>query len=144
MKKLLCILLLIFFTCCSTLKDPSFIEILKSAQHYIKVDSIKYFTVGMPFLIPVFAKSTLDTIIAKNLKFFDSIIVIHQRILNKQKLIESIHKKYGLYSKNLGCVINKQTNVLSKKYKKETQTYLEKRNGVGWEEKLKKEINEIE
>ena len=140
MKNLKYLSLLFIITSCATLKDPSFKQILDNAKHDIEVDSVKHFTGGLPFIKPVLTSSLRDTLSAKNLKSIDSISLIHDNLLIKQKSIESVYNKYGLYSKNLGCVVDKQTNVLSKKYKKRTKSYLRKRNGIGWENNLKKEL----
>ncbi len=140
MKNLKYLSLLFIITSCTMLKDPSFKQILDNAKHDIEVDSVKHFTGGLQFIKPVLTSSLRDTLSAKNLKSIDSISLILDNVLIKQKSIESVYNKYGLYSKNLGCVVDKQTNVLSKKYKKRTKSYLRKRNGIGWENNLKKEL----
>lgn len=140
MKNLKYLLILFIITSCTSLKDPSFREILNNAKHDIAVDSVKHFTGGLPFIKPVLTSSIKDTLSAKNLKSIDSISLIYDNVLKKQKSNESVYNKYGLYNLNLGCVVDKQTNILSKKYKKRTKSYLRKRNGIGWENNLKKEL----
>lgn len=137
------ILLLFVLSSCSSLKDPSFIEVLNNVQHDMKVDSIKYFTHGLTFVPPVFSKEIRDTMSMASIKKYDSLYSVHKKIELKHDFQKNILKKYGLYEFNLGCVIDKQTSILSKKYKNETKTYLEKRNGIGWEEKMEKEFNEL-
>jgi hypothetical protein len=143
MKKLTVLIFALAFLSCANLKDPSFKEILKNAQHDIKVDSVKYFTAGLPFIRPVLTKTVRDTMPEESLKSVDSFEITLDRIQIEQKLRKSIHNKYGLYEMNLGCMIDKQTSILSKEYQKITNPYLEKRNGKGWREKLEKEINNI-
>lgn len=90
------------------------------AFHDIETDSVKTFGFGLP-LPP---KDSL------------------QLLRNNKRL--TIYKKYGLYVKNLGCIIgDKELDEATDEYKKITNPYLEKRNGKGWREKLKKEIKSI-
>ena len=140
MKNLKFLLLLLTVSSCTTLKDPYFKEILDNAQHDIEVDSVKYFTTGLPFIGPHYIKSVDDTMSKKTL---DNMEIIFDKIDLKQKFRKEIHNKYGLYERNLGCVIDKQISILKKKYEKITNPYLEKRNGKGWREKMKKEIDDI-
>ena len=143
MTKIKIILLLFVISSCVTLKDPSFIEILNNTPHDINVDSVKYFSSGLPFIKPVISESTRDSMSNEDLKKIDSIGTIHDSFALKQKLIEEIHKKYGLYKVNLGCMIDNQSSLLRKKYREKTKLYLKKRNGEGWEEKMEKEVNDI-
>jgi hypothetical protein len=143
MTKIKIILLLFVISSCVTLKDPSFIEILNNSQHDINVDSVKYFTGGLPFIKPVLSESTRDSMSIEDLKKIDSVSTIHDSFALKQKRIEEIHKKYGLYKVNLGCMIDNQSSLLLKKYREKTKLYLKKRNGEGWEEKMEKEVNDI-
>lgn len=140
MKKLIILILVLGFLSCVNLKDPSFKEILENAQHDIKVDSVKYFTTGLPFIKPIVAKEVTDTMSEEALANFE-IILDESQV--KQKLRKNIYNKYGLYEKNLGCMVDKQTSVLSKEYKKVTSSYLEKRNGKDWNKKMEKELNEV-
>ncbi|MFP3598793.1 hypothetical protein [Chryseobacterium sp. SIMBA_029] len=57
--------------------------------------------------------------------------------------IDSIYKKYGIMYKNTGCIIDLVDNEAQKKYEETVKPYLEKRNGTGWEIKMKKEISNI-
>jgi hypothetical protein len=143
MTKIKILLLLFLVSSCVTLKDPSFIEILNNTQHDINVDSVKYFSSGLPFIKPVISESARNSMSNEDLKKIDSIGTIHDSFALKQKLIEEIHKKYGLYKVNLGCMIDKQSSLLRKKYGEKTKLYLKKRNGEGWKEKMEKEINDI-
>ena len=129
MGKLKLLFFALIITCCTTLKDSSFTEILDNANEDIKVDSVKYFTAGLPFIRPVIVGS-------KDTTFVDSIEI-------KRQKLKDIYKKYGLYEMNLGCVIDKQTSIVERKYKKITNPYLEKRNGKGWKEKMNKEIEKL-
>lgn len=119
-----------FFLNCATIKDPSFKEILDNAQHDIKVDSIKSFTSGLPFIPPVRVNNLDD-------------IKRYNEFINKNEKVNTIFSKYGLYKYNLGCVIDNQTKILSKKYNKATKDYLLQRNGKNWEQKMKKQIDSI-
>lgn len=57
--------------------------------------------------------------------------------------IDSIYKKYGIMYKDTGCIIDLVDNEAQKKYEETVKLYLEKRNGTGWEIKMKKEISNI-
>jgi hypothetical protein len=57
--------------------------------------------------------------------------------------IDSIYKKYGIVYKDTGCVIDLVAKEAQKKYEETVKPYLEKRNGTGWEIKMKKEISNI-
>lgn len=62
----------------------------------------------------------------------------------KARLIHNIYRKYGIVLKNTGCIIEKTDNKAQEKYTELTDAYLEKRNGKGWKDKMKKEIDEVE
>ena len=123
MRYLFLLPLTLFLSCKS--KDTTLmIDFQNQALHDIEVDSIKHFTYGLPFISPV------------------------QSERNKQEIqknkIDSIYKDYGLYLQNLGCVIgDKKMDKSTKEYYKITDPFLDKRNGKGWEEKMKKEIENI-
>lgn len=57
--------------------------------------------------------------------------------------IDSIYKKYGIMYKDTGCIIDLVENEAQKKFEETVKPYLEKRNGTGWEIKMKKEISNI-
>lgn len=143
MKNLTVLLLGLAFLGCANLRDPSLKEILENAQHDIQVDSVKYFTAGLPFIRPILAKEITDTMSDESLKFIHRSDIISDSIQIKQKLRKNVYNKYGLYERNLGCMIDKQTSILSKEYKKITSPYLEKRNGKDWRIKMEKELNNV-
>ncbi|RZJ54712.1 MAG: hypothetical protein EOO44_03950 [Flavobacterium sp.] len=119
MKKVVFLILVIFLSCKSEEK-PLLIEYRNMALHDIKADSIKKFGFGLP------------------LPPRDSI----EMYRNNQK--KDIYKKYGLYIKNLGCVVGlKELDEASNEYRKITDVYLEKRNGKRWEEKMKTELDNV-
>lgn len=133
MKKFSLLLLSFLLACCTTIKDPFYKDILDNAQHDIEVDSVKHFTGGLEFVRPVISGDS----VYRETASFDSIEI-------KSQLIQKTYKKYGLYKKNLGCVIgDKQTLVLGKKYRKVTDPYLEKRNGKDWRKKIEKELDSL-
>ena len=140
--KLLVVLIFAFgVLSCKNLKDPSFKAILENAPHDIKVDSVKYFTFGLPFVKPVFAKEVRDAISEKSIRTIENIEKISDRSQINQNLREKIKNKYGLYEMNLGCMIDEQTSILSREYKEITADYLEKRNGKGWKQRMEKELS---
>ena len=59
-----------------------------------------------------------------DLKKIDSVSTIHDSFALKQKRIEEIHKKYGLYKVNLGCMIDNQSSLLLKKYREKMEKFL--------------------
>ncbi len=143
MNKLSVLLLTFSFLGCSSLKDPSFVEILNDATHDIQVDSVKYFTYGMPFIPPILAKEVRDTMSISKLRTIDSLDVIYNKTQLSQVRREKILEKFGLHKLNLGCVIGGQTSILSKKYRKVTDPYLEQRNGKNWKWKMEKELEAV-
>lgn len=130
MKKLIMILTLLSVLSCISLKDPSLVKILENVEHDIRVDSVKKFTHGFPFIRPVLIGSK------------DTIEYLNDKV--KNEIIRKTYNKYGLNIYSLGCVISRQTFIFTKKYNNLTRPYLEKRNGKGWKEKMEKELNEIE
>jgi len=57
--------------------------------------------------------------------------------------IDGIYKKYGVISKNTGCVIDVMDIKAREKYTELANSYLEKRNGKGWKKTMEKEIDNI-
>lgn len=143
MKRLLLMFLSFYVFSCGNLKDQSFKEILKNAQNDIKKDSVKHFTGGLPFIRPIISIAIKDTMSFTSLKRIDNLECILKKSENKQNQVEAVYNKYGLYKHNLGCMIDKQTAILSRKYKKITTSYLKKRNGKDWKNKFENELNII-
>ncbi|KPE49416.1 hypothetical protein [Chryseobacterium indologenes] len=54
--------------------------------------------------------------------------------------IDSIRKKYGIMSKTSSCVFDDMDHKAREKYSELTESYLKKRNGKGWEERMNQEI----
>ncbi|PAM95800.1 hypothetical protein B4N84_04440 [Flavobacterium sp. IR1] len=143
MHKLGVLIFALTFLSCANLRDPSFIEILENAQHDIKVDSVKYFTNRLPFIRPVFAQSTIDTMSKTTREGIEKMDEILNRSQVERELRKNIMTRYGLYEHNLGCMVDKQTSILAKEYKRVTAFYLEKRNGKNWEENMQEEMINI-
>jgi hypothetical protein len=57
--------------------------------------------------------------------------------------IDSITEKYGLISQNTGCTFDPIDIKAQEKYNELTDHYLEKRNGKGWKERMKREIGDL-
>ncbi|MDG4653844.1 hypothetical protein [Chryseobacterium arthrosphaerae] len=57
------------------------------------------------------------------------------------KSMDSIRKKYGVTYVNTGCTIDFAEIKAQEKYSEAVTSYLEKRNGKGWEKKMTKEIS---
>lgn len=57
--------------------------------------------------------------------------------------IDSIGNKYGITSENTGCVSDPIDIKGQEKYCEVTDSYLEKRNGKGWKERMRKEMDEL-
>ncbi|WP_343607495.1 hypothetical protein [Chryseobacterium oranimense] len=57
--------------------------------------------------------------------------------------IDGIYKKYGIISKNTGCIINAMDIKAREKYTEITNSYLEKRNGKDWKKIMEKEIDNL-
>ncbi|KAF2515506.1 hypothetical protein EYY60_02195 [Flavobacterium zhairuonense] len=123
MKKFVFIICTLFLSCKSA-DNPLLVEYKNKALHDIKVDSVKTFTYGLVFISPVDAER-------KN----------QDKITYKR---DSIYKKYGLYIRNLGCVIgDKKMDKATKVYHQMTDDYLENRNGKQWRERMDEELNNI-
>ena len=54
--------------------------------------------------------------------------------------IDSIRKKYGIMSKTSSCIFDDMDHKAREKYSELTESYLKKRNGKGWEERMSQEI----
>lgn len=90
------------------------------AFHDIKVDSVKFFGFGLA------------------LPPRDSLELLK---VNKQA---AVYTKYGLFRKNLGCIVgDKELDSAVSEYYKITKVHLEKRNGKGWKGKMENELNNI-
>ena len=59
------------------------------------------------------------------------------------KKIDSIKEKYGIRDQNTGCTIDEIDSKGQDKYEEIVMPYLEKRNGKGWENKMKNEIEKL-
>ncbi|WP_394775016.1 hypothetical protein [Flavobacterium sp.] len=124
MRKILFLIFILLLGCKST-ENPLSGQYKEDALHDIKVDSVKTFTYGLPFISPI------DT---------------ERKIQEARKYKrDSIYKKYGLYIQNQGCVIgDKKMDKAIKEYHNITDVYLDNRNGKGWKEKMNKEVDNID
>jgi len=119
MKKVLFPILIVFLSCKSE-ESPLVTEYRNMAFHDIEADSVKTFGFGLP-LPP---RDSLE--------------------LSRNNRKTAIYQKYGLYIKNLGCIVgDKELDAAANEYRKITDVYLEKRNGKGWEEKMSIEVNNL-
>ena len=122
MKKLFLLVAFVLLSCKS--KEALVTsENKEQAFQDIKADSVKVFTFGLPFISPIESERKANEI--------------------KQDKISDVYHKYGLYRKNMGCVVNTKDDKSRKQYHKITDAYLDERNGKGWRKKLEKEINNI-
>ncbi|WP_264535594.1 hypothetical protein [Flavobacterium sp. N1736] len=111
---------LIAFCGCKSEENPLLAKYENQAYHDIKADSVKTFSFGL--VLP--PRDSLE-------------------LLRGNKIV-NVYRKYGLFIKNLGCTVgNEELDSAVSKYYKITNIYLEKRNGKRWEEKMKKELNNI-
>ena len=122
MKKTFLLILMLFIGCKSKETALTF-EYKNQAMHDIKVDSVKVFSYGFPFISPVESERKTQEI--------------------KQNKISNVYQKYGLYKKDIGCVVNTKEDKSKKEYHKITNAYLEKRNGKGWRMKMENEIQNV-
>ncbi len=60
-----------------------------------------------------------------------------------QEKIDRIYKRYGIHYENMGCIVDPMEIKAQEKYKDTVKSYLEKRNGKGWEEKMDYEITQL-
>ncbi len=122
MKKIFLFIVVVLLSCKSK-EALATSENQKQALQDIKADSVKVFTFGLPFISPIESERKANEI--------------------KQNKISNVYRKYGLYRKNMGCVVNTKEDKSRKEYHKITDAYLEERNGKAWKKKLEKEINNI-
>lgn len=57
--------------------------------------------------------------------------------------IDSIRHRYGVHYQNTGCTIDAIEMEGDEKYRETVKPYLEKRNGKGWEERMKREVGKL-
>lgn len=57
---------------------------------------------------------------------------------------DSIYKKYGITLQDTGCLYDEIDEKAKEKYYELVKPYLDKRNGKDWQEKLEKELSNIE
>lgn len=57
---------------------------------------------------------------------------------------DSIYKKYGITLQDTGCLYDEIDEKAKEKYYELTKQYLDQRNGKNWQEKLEKELSNIE
>lgn len=69
-----------------------------------------------------------------------SIPIYTEKTENK---IDSVYKNYGITYVSTGCVYDDYTYEGQQKYKETVQPYLEKRNGKNWEQKMKREVQQL-
>jgi len=119
MKRIAYIVLIAFLSCKSE-DNPLLVEYKNQAFYDIKVDSVKFFGFGLA------------------LPPRDSLELLK---INKQV---AVYTKYGLFRKNLGCIVgDKELDSAVIEYYKITKVYLEERNGKGWRRKMENELNNI-
>jgi glucan phosphoethanolaminetransferase (alkaline phosphatase superfamily) len=70
-------------------------------------------------------------------------IPLDSKTQKMQNEIDSVVKTYGIIYQNSGCVIYANRIKAQKEYLKFTKPHLDKRNGLGWENRMKKEIEII-
>ena len=63
--------------------------------------------------------------------------------IKTQNKIDSIREKFGISYFNTGCTVDVTDLEGQQKYEETVKPYLEKRNGKGWEEKMNKEIENL-
>lgn len=63
--------------------------------------------------------------------------------IKTQNKMDSIRKKFGISYFNTGCIVDVTDLEGQQKYEETVKPYLEKRNGRGWEEKMNKEIENL-
>lgn len=61
----------------------------------------------------------------------------------KEGMVDSITKSYGVIYRNSGCVIHSALTKAQDEYVRLTKPFLDWRNGVGWEVKMKNQIAEL-
>ena len=93
-----------------------------------------------------FRKDAINDMKNDNVKSFSQGLELphkNEEMQIKFRKADSIQNIYGLHRKNLGCTIMPSLTKSQEEYYRITKPYLDKRNGKGWEEKMKKEIENI-
>lgn len=57
--------------------------------------------------------------------------------------IDSIRRTYGLSYRNSGCIVSSALVKAQDEYVRLTKSFLDKRNGLGWEERMEQQIEKI-
>ena len=57
--------------------------------------------------------------------------------------IDSVRRTYGLSYRNSGCIVSAALIKAQEEYERLTKSYLDKRNGPGWEERMNGQIEAI-
>lgn len=66
--------------------------------------------------------------------------------LQEQKMyaeVDSIRRTYGFSYRNSGCIVSAALIKAQEEYERLTKPYLDNRNGPGWEERMKQQIEAI-
>ncbi|MDQ0595293.1 hypothetical protein QFZ37_003662 [Chryseobacterium ginsenosidimutans] len=93
-------------------------EYLKQAKEDIKNDNVTFrFSVGLE--MPIYDQKTYIK-------------------------IDNVRKNYGIKYQNPGCTVDEIDIEGQKKYTETIKPYLEKRNGKGWKNRMKNEIEKLE
>ncbi len=88
-------------------------ERVKDAERDIKTDNIVYETFGLPIM----SKDVIE--------------------------IDSLYATYGIKFANQGCTLDFARMKANEEYEKQVESYLEKRNGIGWKQKLEAQVDAI-
>lgn len=57
--------------------------------------------------------------------------------------IDSVRRTFGLSYKNSGCIVSAAITKAQEEYERLTKPYLDKRNGLGWKERMDQQIQTI-
>ncbi len=93
-------------------------EYRRKAESDIKNGLIAYETAGMPILL-------------------DSVVQA------REDKIDSLRRSYGLATRNMGCLITAPLLKAQDEYKLLTAPYLNRRNGLGWQQRMDEQIKSI-